>query len=188
MGACARGRRPVYSTVYRARSYTCHRCVMSAVGARGALCYLVITPAADGARGGLQAKRIALASEWLGLELGLGVGLGVGAADRGPREWASRYRRGVRGAWWFLTPPPLLSSPRRVWSCISMWAKLKLAGFRSRRCYRRECLCRTVQNRRLDLITISSPANLALDAAAKRQRGLRALFPPLPPEHRCVSA
>ena len=71
---------------------------------------------------------------------------------------------------------------------ISMWAKLKLAGFRSRRCYRRECLCRTVQNRRLDLITISSPANLALDAAAKRQRGLRALFPPLPPEHRCVSA
>ena len=37
--------------------------------------------------------------------------------------------------------------------------------------YRRECLCRTVQHRRLDLVTISSPANLALDAAAKRHRG-----------------
>ena len=48
-------------------------------------------------------------------------------------------------------------------------------------CYRRECLCRTVQHRRLDLVTISSPANLALDAAAKRHRGRR---PPLPPEHR----
>jgi len=48
-------------------------------------------------------------------------------------------------------------------------------------CYRRECLCRTVQHRRLDLVTISSPANLALDAAAKRHRGRR---PPLPPEQR----
>lgn len=30
--------------------------------------------------------------------------------------------------------------------------------------YRRECLCRTVQDRRLDMITISSPANLIRDA------------------------
>jgi len=31
--------------------------------------------------------------------------------------------------------------------------------------YRRECIGRTVQDRRLDLITITSPANMALDAA-----------------------
>jgi len=31
--------------------------------------------------------------------------------------------------------------------------------------YRRECLCRTVQDRRLDLITISSPSNIMHDAA-----------------------
>lgn len=37
-------------------------------------------------------------------------------------------------------------------------------------CYRRECLGRTVQQRKLDLITISSPENLELDEAAQRQQ------------------
>lgn len=35
-------------------------------------------------------------------------------------------------------------------------------------CVRRECLCRSVQERRLDCLTISSPVNLALDAAVGR--------------------
>ena len=160
------------------------------------MCSLVITPAADGARGSLLAKADASSRSCvrvglgLGLELGLGLGSGLGlglGCDR-MKATSRRYRRGVRGCSGCssLTAPPLLS-PARYGLHLDV-EMTTLAALRPRRCYRRELLCRTVQNRRLDLITISSPANLALDAAARRQRGLRAMFPPLPPEHRCVLA
>ena len=157
------------------------------------MCCLAITPAADGAKGSPLAKEGASS-----------LMHPRGAADR-MNEISRRCpadvpqmsrrcpadvqrRRGVRGCSGgsSLTPPPLLSLARYGPHLDAEMTTL--AAFRPRRCYRRECLCRTVQNRRLDLITISSPANLALDAAAKRQRGLRAMFPPLPPEHRCVPA
>ena len=44
--------------------------------------------------------------------------------------------------------------------------------------YRRECLGRTVQDRRLDMVTISSPANLVRDAAVTAVR--KARTPALP--------
>jgi cytosolic carboxypeptidase protein 6 len=46
-------------------------------------------------------------------------------------------------------------------------------------CLHRELLCRSIQERRLDLLTISSPANLALDAAI---RAGHAVGPPPAPE------
>lgn len=43
--------------------------------------------------------------------------------------------------------------------------------------FQRECLCRSIQERRLDMLTVSSPANLRIDAALRAGEPLPALPP-----------